>query len=197
MPEIEIRDDGPLERIGRRARERLEIAFPPAKFQHAYMPSRVTPQIWGELLRRTPFIGLGWAQLGPKPGTPAGEFIGAAAWAVYLVVRNPAGQAARLFGDRQGPGVFKMTRAAIAMLHGAPVPEVGTIQVLSAGHGFMDGYEKDDVSMAVVDFGCPANISVCNTLHLEVPDLSEIDITWSFAGDPAGGLTDDITTGAS
>jgi hypothetical protein len=195
---IEIRDDGPVERLGRFARERLEIAFPPRLFMHAYMPSRVTPQVWTELLRRTPFVGLGWAKLGPKPGTPANQYRAECTWSAFLVVRNPNGQEARMFGDRQGPGMFKMIRAAIAVLHGAALNGVGTLQVTDAGHGFMEGYEKDDISMGAVDFLCDVNISLAGTLRgITAPALEEIGITWSFAGDAADALSDTNQTGAT
>jgi hypothetical protein len=195
---IDILDDGPLERVGRFARERLELAFTPKLFTHRWMPSRITPQIWGELLNRTPFVGLGWAQLGPKPATPLNMFVGYAAWSAYLVARNPNGQEARLFGDKQGPGLLKMTRAAIAVLHGAKVPGVGTIEVTSTGHATMEGYEKDDVSLASVDFHCQIGITLANTLSgIHAPSLSEIDSTWSFQGSDGATLSDTNQTGAS
>jgi hypothetical protein len=191
-----IRDDGPLERVGRFARERLEIAFPPTLFGHAFMPSRLTTKVWGDLLRRTPFIGLGWSKLGPKPGTPMTMFVGDCAWSAYLVVRNPAGQEARFFGDERGPGLLKMTRAAIAVLHGAKIPNVGTLQVTDAGNAYPDTYDDENMSMAAVDFCCNVGITVRNTLEIRPEDLAEIDITWSFAGLPDT-LVDSNSMGAT
>jgi hypothetical protein len=195
---LEIRDDGPLERIGRFARERLELVFPPTLFQHDYLPSQITPNVWEQLLRRTPFVGLAWGKLGPKPGTPANRFVGEASWQVYLAVKNPAGQRARLFGDKQGDGLFKVVRAAIAILHGAPVPGIGTIQVRDAGNWAPDNYLAENMSMAVVDFDCGVGINLLGTLSgIRAHTLSEIDITWSFAGDATDTLVDNIQTGTS
>jgi hypothetical protein len=92
-----------------------------------------------------------------------------------------------------------MVRAAVAVLHGAKVPDVGSIQVVDVGNGFMEGYEKEDLAVAAVDFECPISLTVRNTLEIGPADLAEIDITWSFACDPNPGdtLVDTIETGAS
>ncbi len=194
----EIRDDGAMEQLGRFARHRLELAFPPKLFMHDFMPPRLTTKVWGDLLRRTPFVGLGWSKLGPKPGTPSGQFIGNASWSAFLVVKNPGGHAARLFGDRQGPGLLKMVRAAVAVLHGAKVPGVGTIQVTDSGNAYPDNYEDEALSMAAIDFECQLGINLAGTLSgIYTPALTEIDITWSFAGDSTDTLVDTNETGAS
>lgn len=185
---------GALECIGDAIAERLRIVFPPQRFEHAVMPSRVDASTWGKLLRRTPFIGLGWADLDPVRG--AGRlFHGTSAWTVYLVVKNPAGARERYWGDRQGPGLFVMVRAAVGILHGHTIEGVGTIQVIKSGNAFAEGWNDESYAMAAVDCAVGTTLPLAEQIKgVEEDALARLGISWTFEGGTASPELSDVMT---
>lgn len=193
-----IRDDGPLERIARAMRARLELAFPQERFVHHYLPDRISLAWWQRIMKKTPVVGIGWAKFSPHARAPGKLFTGEVMFPVYLVISNPRGIEERYFGDRMAPGLLKMVRAAIAVLHGAPVPGVGTLQVADCSNAHAENYDEEGMALAMIDVTCTAGLSVSGALDVPpAPTLQEVDITWSFAGDAAGALTDTDATEAS
>lgn len=171
---------GPLARTSLALAERLKLVFPPARFEHAFMPAKITPAEWKSLTRRTPFVGLGWTEIAPRREASR-LFDGESHWTVYLVAKNAAGLAARYHGDRQGPGLFQMVQAAVAVLHGWTVEEIGTAFVDRAGNLFAEGWDADDVAIAGIDVSVGLTMPIAEALGGTEPDaLTALGIVWNF-----------------
>ena len=174
----------PLERIGEAIADRLKIVFPEAKFQHAWLPAKLTPKSWNALLRRTPFVGIGWGTLDPKRDAAFRDFSGHSTWSVFLVVRNEAGVRQRYYGDMQGPGLLPMVAAAVAILHGHTIRDVGSMQVERAGNAYADGWDADDTALAAIDVSVGTSLPLHRTIEgVEVDALAQLGITWQFGAD--------------
>lgn len=143
---------GPLHLAEAALMARLAEAFPPAQFALGHVPARLTQQGWSRLLRRTPFIGLGWrgVTLDPQAGRlPRGEM----QWSVFLAARHEASPAARLVGSPQGPGLFGLTQVAVARLHGLVIPDVGSVSVTGIDNATIDGWDDEGVAIAALSLG--------------------------------------------
>ncbi|MDA8049966.1 MAG: hypothetical protein M0002_08170 [Rhodospirillales bacterium] len=178
-------DPGPLSRIGRAVQARLQLVFPLAKFEQQFMPAKLGPAEWKSLMRRTPFVGLGWADV--EANRDAGRlFAGESRWSVFLATRNTGSVGARYFGDAQGPGLFPMVQAAVALLHGWTIPAIGTAMVSRAANVYAEGWE-DEAAMAAVDFAVATEITVAGALT--APDdlglFQKLGVTWNWDGEDA------------
>jgi hypothetical protein len=186
---LTILPQGALECAGAAIDARLRLVFPPRLFDHQVMPSRVTPAGWKRLLRRTPFVGLGWAKADLAPHAPAGLFVGVAHWSVFLVTRNVAGPRHLYWGDGQGPGLFAMVRAAVAGLHGMKIAGVGTAQVPGAGNAYAEGWDDDEIAMAAVDLTVNLTLALADSVAgVEEDPLLRLGESWSFTAEAAGSL---------
>ena len=168
--------------------QRLQLAFPPARFQFDYMPPRIAPTSWDQVVRRPPFIGLGWNELEGR-NTPRRIWAGTSSWTVYLIVDNIAGQKNRLMGDAQGPGLFQMVQAGVIALNGLGIVAAdgglaGTCTVTRTAQAFAEGWTKQSIAMAAIDLTVTTAIDVASDLTgVEAsPDLlSEIAASWIFS----------------
>lgn len=193
---LTFRTPGPLSIVGAGLTDRLKQTFPPALFEHAFMPAKLTPQAWTALVRRTPFIGLGWNTLDAEP-VLARQFRGASRWTVFLVTRNSSGPLGRYFGDAQGPGLFQMVEAASVMLQGYDLPGVGNVVVKSAANSIAEGWEDGGAAIAAIDVDVSIDMSRADmiTAGLSVDDLSSTHVAWDFL--PATGSLADTHTGVA
>ena len=175
--------------VARAIQARLNMAFPPARFAHAWMPAKMSEKVWTDLLRSTPFVGLGWSA--NRATTASGRiFNGDFMFDVYLVVKNELGLEGRLFGDRFGPGLMQMADAAVAVLNGFTLPNVGTLVVSAASNAFADGL-GDDKAIAAISVCVKGPLGVGDIF--EGPELCGDQITefvWSWHID--GTLTGDV-----
>lgn len=174
---------GPLSLIGAGLQKQLQLAFPPAFFEFSFMPPRLTAQEWERLVRRTPFIGLGWNDVDATRN--AGTlFKGESHWTVFVVVTNQSSVGARYYGDAQGVGLFQVVQAAIAVLNGHTVPGVGTCLVTKAANAYAEGWNKENIAMAAIDLA--VNVTMSPGATLIGPDVTpatfkQLGIGWEFA----------------
>ena len=187
MPEsFSIAMPGPIAGIGLAIAERLKHAFDVKKFTHDFVPARLDDATWQKLLRRTPFIGLGF--VGLKPHHSSGRiFDGHAHWALFLVTRNEAGPQARFFGDKLAPGVLQMMQVAVAMLQGHTLRQegeaIGTIGNLEAENAFAESWKDDAAAMIALTFAVPIAFGVTEALaDVDVGLLDGATVKWSFDG---------------
>lgn len=176
----------------RALQDRLKSVLPEGQFQHAFLPARLDAGVWKQLVTRTPFVGLGWSTLDHDQG--ARSFTGYSQWIVFLVVKNPgSGFAPRYLGDAQSQGLFAVTCAAVAVLHGMTIDGVGTVSVRSAGNSFAEGYDPEHGAMAALEVRVGARLTVASSFTGlgATPDaLTELTTTWNFDGI----VVDDVTT---
>ncbi len=183
---------GPLSLIALGIRTRLEQVFPARQFVHAWMPAHVDRDVWTHLTRRTPLVGIGFNGFDPQA---ASRGIGASTWSVYLVTRNEAGHHARLFGDKQAPGLFGVLEVGVAALHGHTIEDGGTIQVREAVNAFVEGFKDEGMALGTIDLHVPTVISMTDVIangDAEPGLLNTRDITWSF-DNGAGEITGSVT----
>ncbi len=201
IPDLTMVSPGPLQLTGYALQQRLRLVFPERRFVHAWMPPRVGKEDWKRLLRRPPFVGLGWADADPIKQSPR-LFTGESGWTVFLVTKNQAGPEQLYRGDAQGPGLFDMVHAAIAILHGHSIPGVGTVSVVKAGNAFAENWDGDDTAMAAIDLRVGLTLALADAVS-GVPEtvLSTIGIDWSWTttlgGVPQIEQSDTISTGAT
>ncbi len=169
----------------------LRLVFPETLFGFRVIPATLTRKVWTELTSRTPVVMLGWD--GFRPQEPASRrFSGASGWGVFVVTRNAGGPAPRLLGDARGPGLLDMVRAAIAVLAGHTLKDIGTITVKSASQLTSEEWDMEELAVARI------TIEVGDTLLASGDDLAplstdgilrRIGIGWDFAPDL---LTDEL-----
>ena len=195
IADLTLVSPGPLQATGIALQERLRLVFPARRFVHEWMPPRVGRGDWARLLRRMPFVGLGWADADPIKQS-GGQFIGRSNWTVFLVTRNNAGPRALYMGDAQGAGLFDMVHAGIGVLHGYTIPGIGTVQVVKTGNAFAENWDGDDTAMAAIDLSVGLNLDLADAVS-GVPEtvLATLGISWTF-----GSMieqSDTIQTGAT
>lgn len=190
-------EPGPLQVMGSALADRLKLGFPPTLFQHAIMPAKLTPQAWEKLVRRPPFVGLGWNRIMPMPDMQR-TFRGIASWSVYFVTRNAAGEIGRYFGDAQGPGLFQMVQVGTAIVHGADLG-VGTASVHETSNAVAEGWEAGNAVIAALDVEVPIDLGLTDVFDgggMDVDAFLTDAITWNF--EPAtDSLSDTIHLGTS
>lgn len=180
---------GPLHRQYALLRARLELVFPPARFAYEMVPARLTPSIWASLVRRKPFVGLGFTGFTPRPDS--GRVLdGDAIWDLFLVASNLR-PAERLLGDAQGPGGFGMAGVAVLALSGFtlggadPAAASGTVRVAGLVNSYFEG--DADEQTALVRITLAIGLQWRQPLDLE--DFLRTRVVWDFPVDAA--VTDD------
>jgi hypothetical protein len=171
---------------------RLAWVLPETQFLHAFLPAKLDPAVWKQLVTRTPFVGIGWNTIDGDKG--ARTFIGVSRWTVFLVVKNPgSGFGPRYLGDAQSIGLFAVTCAAVAALQGMTIPGVGTVMVRSAGNAFAEGWDPDHGAMAALDLEVKTTLSIATCFtgaDVQPLGLTEMSIAWNFDG----AIVDDLIT---
>ncbi|GGG30987.1 hypothetical protein GCM10010964_18660 [Caldovatus sediminis] len=183
----DLTTDGPLLRAQRQIQARLRAFFPEAQFAHAVVPANLSPRGWDALTRRTPFVGLGWRGL--RPDAQNGRLLrGSAQWTVFLIARNLGAPAARLEGDRLGPGLLGMVQVAALALHGFTIlgPEpartaVGTVLVEEVAHLQADHWQDEAAAVA----GLNLSLGCALADPAELDDFLRLGAAWHFDGDAA------------
>lgn len=180
---------GPLHRQYAQLRARLELVFPPDRFAHEMVPARLSPSIWTTLVRRKPFVGLGFT--GVRAGDQSGRALQSdAIWDLFLVASNVR-PAARLLGDAQGPGGFGMLTVAILALQGLtiagadPAEASGTVGITGASNSFFEGDADEQTVLIRVGLSIPTYWR--QALPLE--EFLRTHVVWDFP--VTGAATDD------
>ena len=196
---------GVLGQIACALQARLQIVFPPERFQFDFMPPKLSSREWTALVRRPPFIGLGWNELAQK-STPSRIFTGASTWPVFIVVNNQAGTRNRYLGDAQGPGLFALVQAAIIALNGFRLVDksgepLGSCTVQRAANAFAENWDADGYAMAAVDVSVVTEVTVPGAVvgpEATFDLLKEIEASWVFSDAGAQAQFEDVTlTGAA
>ncbi len=183
---------GPLSLIGTALQAQLQVAFPPSYFEFSFMPPRLTAQEWERLVRRTPFIGLGWNDI-DATNNGGSLFKGESHWTVFAVVTNQASVGGRYYGDQQGVGLFQVLQAAIAVLNGFTIKNVGTCLVKKVSNAYAEGWNKENIAMAAIDVAVNLTLSPAATLvgpEMTPGTFKQLGIDWMFSPDGAVVLAD-------
>jgi hypothetical protein len=183
---------GPLHDAHAALVARLAAFFPPAQFASAEVPARLTPQGWARILRRTPFVGLGWR--GVAPDRQVGRLLrGQSQWAVFLSVRNEHALGARLTGTPQGPGLYGMVQVAAAALHGWTIAGLGAVAMTGIENVTIDGWDDEATAIAALTL----DIGFALDHPAAVAGLDEFlraGAVWEFDADPATARATDLYT---
>lgn len=175
---------GKTARVAAAIEERLRRVFPAAVFHHAILPAKLSPAVWNDLVRGTPFVGIGWSG-NEASGTVPREWQGRISFQISLVTQNERGIRERYFGDRFAPGIFAMADAATVALNGATVAGIGTLFVPRVADAFVDGW-GDNMAIAVVHVVVTTPITVRETLdgpEICADDLREVVWNWIVGPD--------------
>ena len=181
---------GPLHRQYRQLRARLELVLPPDRFAHEMVPARLSPSIWTQLVRRKPFVGLGFTGVRAKDASGRGGLQSDALWDLFLVASNLR-PAERLLGDAQGPGGFGMLHVAIYALHGftiagaEPGEASGTVAVTGVTNSYFEGDADEQTVLIRVGLSIPTYWR--QALPLE--EFLRTRVVWDFP--VTGAATDD------
>jgi hypothetical protein len=192
---------GPIVQIGEALAERLKLAFPPEKFSHEFMPAKLDAAQWNKLLRRTPFVGLGFSDIEPKHESGS-QFVGPVTWAVFLAVRNESSPKARFYGDKLAPGVLQMMQVAVGMLQGHTLmcgaTKLGTVGAVRAVNAYAEEWKDDQVAMVQLSLHVPLTFGLNEVIGGEATEAGTLNTTvqWSFDGGANIALTDTTTGGA-
>lgn len=181
MTALSILDPGPLQLMGDALTTRLKLVFPPARFQHDIVPAHLNAKEWRRLTHRTPFIGLGWNDIeaNPEGGRP---FDGHARWTVFLVTKNARGTHERYWGDALAPGLFAMVHAAIAVLNGYTIPDIGTAEATRSANLYAEGWDDDAMAMASIDLSVGISFGLADILSApaDMGLFHTLGISWDF-----------------
>ena len=199
-------DLGPLHYIVDALQEQLKLVFPERLFTHDLMPGRLDKAEWERLVRREPFVGLGF--LGVPPRSDDGRvFEGTAQISVLLVTKNAGVVRARFFGDGLGPGLFEMLHVAIAALHGFTINPDGTLweaqgtaRVKQAANVATPDWVAAHIAIAELMVEVPFQLTLPEALsgNGNPGDLTTIAASWNFQADSStASPTDLITLGTS
>ena len=187
---------GPLETIVLALRERLVLAFPKGRFDHQFVPPRISKAQWSKLLRKPPFVGIGWVMMAPKRMTGARTFSAGVQFNICLVTNNPSGVEPGLLGDKLAPGIMRMVGAAIGVLHGYSFEDIGTATVTGVAAATSDDWEDDNLFSAILEVSIDASMPLASVFEaIDTDTIATMSTKWAFSGTDAVQI-DDVTTGA-
>lgn len=178
--------DGPLPGIGRSIQARLQLVFPPAKFQFGIVPANVNHKQWNKLTVRTPFIGLGWTSMQDRSESPL--FKGISAWTIFIAVMNERGLTERYFGDAQAPGLLHLAQIAVAAVNGMQTMDasgngLGSVFVRRVANAHGENFDENQ-AIAVLD--CEVVTTIEPTDVMPAPgglgQFQTLAIDWNFEG---------------
>ena len=187
---MELLSPGPVADIGAALIARLTLAFPPEKFTHEFIPAKLDGSMWTRLLRRTPFVGLGFAGLAEGHGG-ADLFNGTSEWVVFLVTKNERGPFERFFGDELAPGALQMMQTAIGALQGLTIIGHGSVGVSSAANSYAEEWKDDALAMIQLSLTVRTAFSLRDVVKdIPAAGFASTSITWSFNGGQTIALTE-------
>lgn len=172
--------------------ERLRLAFPAKDFQIERVPQVLTISEFGQCANRSPFIGLAWT--GMRPDTASGRMLkGDMMWRLMLIYKASSSLEARFKGDTRGLGLDAMVDVAMVLLQGVDFKGQGFTTVTAANSVIADGWSKDDLAIAQVDFSFSFATTPGNLELMTVEDFKALGITWAISDDPdANTVTDEL-----
>ena len=172
---------GPLTTIHRAILARLQLGFPLTRFQYAFMPPRLSQKGWNELLRRPPFIGIGWNSL--EGGKDSRIFEGRSRWSIFLATKNQNSIDGRYIGDSFGPGLFTMVQAAVGLLHGYVIKGIGNVEVTAVSNAYAENWD-DDAAIAIVDLSIGTTMALPDVVSApgDLGLFQQLFATWNLSG---------------
>ncbi len=172
---MDLTKGGPLFDMHTALEGRLKAVFPERLFEHATLPVRITPQVWVRLLRRTPFIGLGWRGIKPDPAS-ARVLKGQAEWMLVTAVRNANSPRSQLVGDELGPGELAVVQVACAALQGFTIDGIGLVSVEGVANLQADAIADENTAIAAINF--TVGFAIAQPMKLD--DFLRLGVTWTF-----------------
>lgn len=176
---IDFVSAGPLNLMADAIEARLRAFFPASHFDFGIVPARLTPQGWVRLVRRTPWLGLGWRGIAPDQASGR-LFKGKAEWTVFCVVKNEHSPRARMRGDARGPGQLGLVQLIMACLHAHELRDIGHVEVAGAANLFAEAFGDEASEISGVNI--TVNFSLAGLMPLD--DFLRLAVQWEF--DPSG-----------
>lgn len=161
--------------------ERLQLAFPAKDFTICRVPQQMSADAFGDLVRVAPVIGIAWR--GIRPDANAGRVLkGLALWRLLVIYKASGSPEARLAGDQFGWGLDDMVDIATVMMHGWSIPKIGPCSVTDVQAVTADGYAKDDIEIAQIDFEVGFALPVAQLDVLTPASFTALGVTWTANG---------------
>ena len=161
------------------------------------MPSRVDREVWQELNRRMPMVGIGFNGF-TRPQT-TGSLNVLSEWSIYVTTKNANGNEAMLFGDKFAPGQLSLAEVGASILHAFKVVDIGTVQINQAANSFVEDYKEAGLSITAIELTVPVDLSIAAVLGGDATlgvALTGGTIKWSFDG-TAVAQTDELALGVT
>lgn len=165
---------------------RLRLAFPETLFQIALMSPVPSMRELEQTVSRPPFLGLAFTGFDANGASRA--LRGTANWRALLVCENSSSADARYRGDDRGIGMFGMTAAAAALLHGWTIPDVGEVRVIRQDAVDVGEWSANGFALMALDL----QVSFLLSPAVSLDDLIRINTTWDLPG-PSVGPVDLVT----
>lgn len=157
---------------------RLRLVFAEGVFDFSLMPASASVKELERIVKRKPFLGLAFSEI--IPANFLRQFKGGAHWVVFLMCENEASAAARYTGDNLGIGMFGMTMAASALLHGWTVPGAGAVSVTKVETVRPDGWGEDAVAIVAVSICVEFSTDVAPGFPDDLADFLRLTVTWAL-----------------
>lgn len=183
---------GPLAEQGFAIAARLQLAFPPSKFQFKYLPASIDRASWKEITQgNQPFIGLGF--MGVSPTGEGKVYEGIASWMLLVAIRRQGTPKSRFYGDAQGLGVMVMATAAASVLQGC-VAATGSITVGKIANAIAEAW-SDDSAVVSLDLRIPLRLPLADAITKPggLGLFEAMETTWNEPTS-TGGSTDTYTS---
>jgi hypothetical protein len=130
---------------------RLRSFFKPEKWEFAVVPDPMSIEEFKAVARKTPLLALGWRSVNPSSKSNGRRCQYEVALRLTVVVKHPLDAAKRFKGDRAGPGLFPAAMAAILLLNGHSVPDLGTFFATATAQAYAEGYGDHNIAIATID----------------------------------------------
>lgn len=148
----------PISRACDAVEARLRTFFKPKAWEFAIVPDPMSIDEFKAIVRKTPLLALGWRTFNPssKSNGRRGQYD--LALRLTIVIKHPLDAAKRFKGDRAGPGLFPAMAAAVAILNGHGVPDLGTFFVTATAQAYAEGYGDHNIAIATIDLSIMVTI---------------------------------------
>jgi len=165
---------------------RLRSVFTAARWDFNIVADPMSIDEFRAIVRRTPLLALAWRRFNPveKAGR---RFQGILDLRLTIVVKHPHDAARRFLGDARGPGLFPSIAAAIALINGYTVPDLGTFSVSAVAQAFAEGYGDTNIAIATLDIASHLVIGDVTGALADAPEfLSQLSsfVPWPDGQDP-------------
>jgi len=150
---------------------KLRTFFKPKVWEFAIVPDPMSIAEFKSVTRKTPLLALGWRSFNPasKSNGRRGQYD--IALRLTVVVKNQLNADKRFKGDAAGPGLFPAALAAMLLLNGHSVPDLGTFFVTATAQAYADGYDDLNAAIATIDLSIMVTIGDVTGELASAPDF--------------------------